>query len=217
MIKRILVLGIAALALALVAPAIGAGVNVAHAQTDPTADAPDSGDTTAPDSGDTTAPDSCDAPDAPEQGDAPEAPDQGDSVDDEGDDAEDSPCASSGARASGESCPPPAAQPQQPQQPAPKSRPHERKQAEHGSSGSGSGSGSVGQWARSTVRPQVVQTTTPVSAGIDTGTIPQGGIQAGAGGTADDGSQAGLLWSGALMLALAAGGLVLRRRHAVES
>jgi hypothetical protein len=217
MIKRILVLGIAALALALVAPAIGAGVNVAHAQTDPTADAPDSGDTTAPDSGDTTAPDSGDAPDAPEQGDAPEAPDQGDSVDDEGDDAEDSPCASSGARASGESCPPPAAQPQQPQQPAPKSRPHERKQAEHGSSGSGSGSGSVGQWARSTVRPQVVQTTTPVSAGIDTGTIPQGGIQAGAGGTADDGSQAGLLWSGALMLALAAGGLVLRRRHAVES
>jgi hypothetical protein len=217
MVKRILVLGIAALALALVAPTIGTGMNVAHAQTDPTADAPDSGDTTAPDSGDTTAPDSGDAPDAPEQGDAPEAPDQGDSVDDEGDDAEDSPCASSGARASGESCPPPAAQPQQPQQPAPKSRPHERKQAEHGSSGSGSGSGSVGQWARSTVRPQVVQTTTPVSAGIDTGTIPQGGIQAGAGGTADDGSQAGLLWSGALMLALAAGGLVLRRRHAVES
>jgi hypothetical protein len=56
-----------------------------------------------------------------------------------------------------------------------------------------------------------------VSAGIDTGTIPQGGIQAGAGGTADDGSQAGLLWGGSLILALAAGGLVLRRRNAVES
>jgi hypothetical protein len=208
MVKRILVLGIAALALALVAPTIGTGMNVAHAQTDPTADAPDSGDTTAPDSGD--------APDAPDQGDAPDAPDQGDSADDEGDDAEDSPCASSGARASGESCPPPAAQPQQP---APTSRPHERKPAEHGSSdtNSNSGSGSVGQRAGSTVRPRVVQTTTPVSAGIDTGTIPQGGIQAGAGGTADDGSQAGLLWSGALMLALAAGGLALRRRNALES
>jgi hypothetical protein len=206
MVKRILVLGIAALALALVAPTIGAGVNVAHAQTDPTADAPDSGDTTAPDSGD--------APDAPDQGDAPDAPDQGDSPDDEGDDAEDSPCASSGARASGESCPPPAAQPQQP---APTNRPHERKQEEHGSSDTNSGSGSVGQWAGSTVRPQVVQATTPVSAGVDTGTIPQGGIQAGAGGTADEGSQAGLLLGGALMLALAASGLALRRRNGLES
>ena len=205
MVKRILVLGIAALALALAAPTIGTGMNVAHAQTDPTAEAPDSGDTTAPDSGE--------APDAPDQGDAPDAPDQGDSADDEGDDAEDSPCASSGARASGESCPPPAAQPQQP---APTSRPHERKQEEHGSSESNSGSGSVGQRVGSTVRPQVVQTT-PVSAGIDTGTIPQGGIQAGAGGTADDGSQAGLLWSGALMLALAASGLALRRRNGLES
>jgi hypothetical protein len=217
MVKRILVLGIAALALALVAPTIGTGMNVAHAQTDPTAEAPDSGDTTAPDSGDAPdAPDQGDAPAAPDQGDAPAAPDQGDSGDDEGDDAEDSPCASSGARASGESCPPPAAQPQQP---APTNRPHERKPAEHGSSesNSNSGSGSVGQRVGSTVRPQVVQTTTPVSAGVDTGTIPQGGIQAGAGGTADDGSQAGLLWSGALMLALAAGGLALRRRNALES
>jgi hypothetical protein len=225
MVKRILVLGIAALALALVAPTIGTGMNVAHAQTDPTAEAPDSGDTTAPDSGDVpeapdqgdapAAPDQGDAPAAPDQGDAPDAPDQGDSADDEGDDAEDSPCASSGARASGESCPPPAAQPQQP---APTNRPHERKPAEHGSSesNSNSGSGSVGQRVGSTVRPQIVQTT-PVSAGIDTGTIPQGGIQAGAGGTADDGSQAGLLWSGALMLALAAGGLALRRRNALES
>jgi hypothetical protein len=217
MVKRILVLGIAALALALVAPTIGTGMNVAHAQTDPTAEAPDSGDTTAPDSGDAPdAPDQGDAPAAPDQGDAPAAPDQGDSADDEGDDAEDSPCASSGARASGESCPPPAAQPQQP---APTNRPHERKPAEHGSSesNSNSGSGSVGQRVGSTVRPQVVQNTTPVSAGVDTGTIPQGGIQAGAGGTADDGSQAGLLWSGALMLALAAGGLALRRRNALES
>jgi hypothetical protein len=216
MVKRILVLGIAALALALVAPTIGTGMNVAHAQTDPTAEAPDSGDVTAPDSGDVPdAPDQGDVPEAPDQGDVPQAPDQGDSSDDEGDDAEDSPCASSGARASGDSCSPPAARPQQP---APTSRPHERKPAEHGSSesNSNSGSGSVGQRVGSTVRPQIVQTT-PVSAGIDTGTIPQGGIQAGAGGTADDGSQAGLLWSGALMLALAAGGLALRRRNALDS
>jgi hypothetical protein len=206
MVKRILVLGIAALALALVAPTIGAGVNVAHAQTAPTADAPDSGDTTAPDSGD--------APDAPDQGDAPDAPDQGDSADDEGDDAEDSPCASSVARASGESCPPPVAQPRQP---APEGQSQERKPAEHGSSGSNSESGSVEHSTGFIARPQVVQATTPVSAGIDTGTIPQGGIQAGAGGTADDGSQTGLLWGGSLMLALAAGGLTLRRRNAVES
>ena len=53
---------------------------------------------------------------------------------------------------------------------------------------------------------------TPVS-GVDTGTIPQGGIQAGAGGTADEGpSSALLLGSAALMLVLAAGGLALRRR-----
>lgn len=52
-----------------------------------------------------------------------------------------------------------------------------------------------------------------VSSGTDTGTIPQGGIQAGAGGTADDGSAAVLsLGLGALMLVLTAGGYVLRRR-----
>jgi hypothetical protein len=56
-----------------------------------------------------------------------------------------------------------------------------------------------------------------VSAGVDTGTIPQGGIQAGAGGTADDGSTAGLLWGGALILMVAAGGLGLRRRHGLTS
>jgi hypothetical protein len=67
------------------------------------------------------------------------------------------------------------------------------------------------------VSPQVVQTTTPVSAGVDTGTIPQGGIQAGAGGTAKDGSMAGLLWGGALILMVAAGGLTLRRRNGFGS
>jgi hypothetical protein len=52
-----------------------------------------------------------------------------------------------------------------------------------------------------------------VTSGTDTGTIPQGGIQAGAGGTADDGAiPALLLGSGALMLVLTAGGIAVRRR-----
>lgn len=204
MVKRILVLGIAALALALVAPTIGTGMNVAHAQTDPTADAPDSGDTTAPDSGD--------APDAPDQGDAPDAPDQGDSSDDDGDSSD---CADGArAHASGEDCTPVPEQPA-PVQPSPTSQPEQHRSEE--SNGTGSESGAAGESVRSQVSPHVVQTTTPVSAGIDTGTIPQGGIQAGAGGTADDGSQAGLLWGGSLMLVLAAGGLALRRRNALES
>jgi hypothetical protein len=51
------------------------------------------------------------------------------------------------------------------------------------------------------------------STSTDTGTIPQGGIQAGAGGTADAGTSVLLgLGSGALALVLTAGGFVLRRR-----
>jgi hypothetical protein len=193
MLKRTLILGLAAVALALIAPAIGAGANVAHAQTDPNATAPDSGET----------PDPPDTPDTPDQGDAPDAPDQGD----------DSGCADGArAHASGEDCTP---VPQQPAPPSPTSQPKEESHEESGS-GSGSGGESAGSEI-SPVTPQVVQTTTPVSAGVDTGTIPQGGIQAGAGGTADDGSTAGLLWGGALILALAAGGLALRRRDGLTS
>jgi hypothetical protein len=59
----------------------------------------------------------------------------------------------------------------------------------------------------------VVETVSNVSAGQDTGTSPQGGIQAGGGGTADGGAvSALLLGSGALALVLTAGGLALRRR-----
>jgi hypothetical protein len=202
MLKRILILGVAALALALMAPAVG-GTHVAKAQT-----VPEQGD--APE-----APDQGDAPEAPnDQGDAPEAPDQGD-ADDDGGDAEDGPCAS-GARASGESCPPPL---RQPAQPAPGGTPSDRTEKHSSSGGSGSGGQEVGSRSNEIVsRPtQVVQATTPVSAGVDTGTIPQGGIQAGAGGTADDGSNAGLLGGGALILVLAASGLALRRRDGLAS
>ena len=193
MFKRILILGVAALALAVMAPAVG-GTHVAKAQ---------------------TVPEQGDAPEAPDQGDAPEAPDDGDAYDD-GDDAEDGPCASSGARASGESCPPPL---RQPAQPAPGGTPSDRSEKKSSSGGSGSGGQKVGSRSNDIVsRPtQVVQATTPVSADVDTGTIPQGGIQAGAGGTADDGSNAGLLGGGALILVLAASGLAFRRRDGLAS
>ena len=193
MLKRILILGLAAVALALVAPAIGVGGDVAQAQTDPIADAPDSGD--APDT-----------PDTPDQGDAPDAPDQGDG----------SGCADGASvHASGEDCTP---APQAPAQPTPQSQPAPTSETQKEKSGGGSGSAGKSAGSEITpVAPQVVQTTTPVSAGVDTGTIPQGGIQAGAGGTADDGSMSGLLWGGGLMLVLAASGLALRRRDGLGS
>ena len=196
MLKRILILGAAVVALALVAPTICAGANVAHAQTDPNATAPDSGDT----------PDTPDAPDAPDQGDTPDAPDQGDG----------SGCADGArAHASGEDCTP---VPQRPAPPSPQPQPSPTSQPKKGShEESGNGSESLGKRASSQPTPQFVQIATPVTAGVDTGTIPQGGIQAGAGGTADDGSTAGLLWSGALVLAVAASGLALRRRDRLTS
>jgi hypothetical protein len=195
MLKRILILGLAAVALALVAPAMGVGANVAHAQTDPNATAPDSGDTP-------------DTPDAPDQGDTPDAPDQGD----------DSGCADGArAHASGEDCTPVPQQPAPPSPQSPSSPTSQPKKESHEESGNGSpGKPASSQPTRQTT-PQVVQVATPVTAGVDTGTIPQGGIQAGAGGTADDGSTAGLLWGGALVLALAAGGLALRRRDGLTS
>jgi hypothetical protein len=57
---------------------------------------------------------------------------------------------------------------------------------------------------------------TVASTSTDTGTVPSGGIQAGAGGTAEMGSNPALLGlgSGALALVLTAGGFVLRRRNA---
>jgi hypothetical protein len=195
MLKRILILGLAVVALALVAPAMGVGANVAHAQTDPNATAPDSGDTP-------------DTPDAPDQGDTPDAPDQGDG----------SGCADGArAHASGEDCTP---VPQQPAPPSPQPRPSptsQPKKESHKESGNGSAGKPASTRATQRTTPRVVQIATPVTPGVDTGTIPQGGIQAGAGGTADDGSTAGLLWGGALVLALAAGGLALRRRDGLTS
>jgi len=208
MLKRILILGVAVLALALIGPAVG-GSHVAKAQTAPDQTVPDQGD--APE-----APDQGDAPEAPDQGDAPEAPDQGDQpdqpdADDQGD-AEDGPCASSHARASGESCPPPVRQPAQPIPGSPRSDRSDRSEEQNSSGRSTPAAKQVASHPT-----EVVQATTPVSAGVDTGTIPQGGIQAGAGGTADDGSNAGLLGGGALMLVLAASGLALRRRDGLAS
>jgi hypothetical protein len=163
MFKRILIVGVAAVALALVAPVIGAGVNVAYA----------------------------------------------------GEDCADG----ASAHASGEDCP---AAPQAPAQPAPQPQPTPKPEApkpEAPKKHSGGGPGSTGESPRSEstpTAPQVVQNTTPVTSGVDTGTIPQGGIQAGAGGTADS-SMAGLLWGGALILVVAAGGLTLRRRDGLTS
>jgi len=154
MLKRILTVGVAAVALALVAPVIGAGVNVAHA----------------------------------------------------GEDCADG----ASAHASGEDCPP---APQAPAQPAPQPQPAPEAPKEETGGGSESGGGSQ----NTPSAPQVVQTETSASAGVDTGTIPQGGIQAGAGGTAGEGSTAGLLWGGALILLVAAGGLALRRGDGLTS
>ena len=217
MIKRILMLGLAALALALVAPAIGAegglGGNVAHAQTDPAApdqtEAPDAPDQTeAPDAPDQT--ETPDAPEAPDQPAAPEGDDQGD--DNTGDESQCAGGSRAGAHASGEDCAPVT------QTPAPAPRPQSQRQVNENHEESGGGSGSAGEFAQSVVTPQVVtRPAANVASSVDTGTIPQGGIQAGAGGTADDGSASALLPGGALMLALAAGGLALRRRHGLES
>jgi hypothetical protein len=178
MIKRILAVGIASLAVAMVAPAIGlggvslsGGVAQAQDQTDPAAPDDDSGD--------------------------------------DGGDAEDGPCGGEGARASGEDCPPPAAE-----QPAPQPKPEEQPEKREAGGSGGESAGSPPREAPT----QVVQGTTAVAQGVDTGTIPTGGIQAGAGGTADDGSSAGLVGGTALVLiALAGGGFALRRRPELGS
>ena len=75
--------------------------------------------------------------------------------------------------------------------------------------------GSVaGESQSSAQRPRVFENTSHVSTGTDTGTFPQGGIQAGGGGMADGGEVLPvlLLGSGAIALVLTAGGLRLRRR-----
>ena len=207
MIKRILLLGLAVAALAIALPAIvaqsGFGEGVAQAQTPPdTTDPDDQADPPeAPDQADPPeAPDQADPPEAPDQADppdAPETPDQGDTPgeDDEGsgDDEDDED------------------EEQTPAPPANNTAPKSEESAPSGGNNSGgSESGRSGNKAPQT--PLVRVSSQPVS-GVDTGTIPQGGIQAGAGGTAGEGSPSALLLgSAALMLVLMAGGLVLRRR-----
>ena len=77
---------------------------------------------------------------------------------------------------------------------------------------SGGNSGDTHSGGKESAPSPVFETVANVGAGNDTGTTPQGGIQAGGGGTADGGVSALLLGTGALALLLTAGGLVLRRR-----
>jgi hypothetical protein len=198
-VKRTLILGVAALVLAVLAPSIGTqgvfGTAVAQAGTsvtDPAAPVDPNADPNADPNVDPNA--------------DPNAPDQN-----TGDESQCPGAAGAGAHASGEDCPvtPPPATPTPapvtptPTAPAPKK--HTRKK-------SGGGSGVAGKSQQRAALPVVEHTTTPV-VDTDTGTVPQGGIQAGAGGTAGDGTVAALLLgSGALALMLMAGGLALRRR-----
>jgi hypothetical protein len=187
MVKRILLLGLAVAALAVAVPAVvensGLGEGVAQAQTPPTTDPNDQADP--PEAPDQADPP--DAPDAPDQGDTPGEDDEGsgDDEDDEDDGDEE----------------------QAPAGPAPNSE-----QSAPASGGESGGSNSVSNGQQASQTPLVRVSSTPVS-DTDTGTVPQGGIQAGAGGTATDGSPTELLLgSAALMLVMTAGGLVLRRR-----
>ena len=187
MFKRTLLLGLAVAALAIALPAIvaqsGLGGDVAQAQTPPPATDPD--DQADP----PEAPDQADPPEVPDQADPPEAPETPDQGDTPGEDDE-----GSGDEEDDEE------EEQTPAAPAPSG----------GDNAGGSESGRSGTKAPQT--PLVRLSSQPVS-GVDTGTIPQGGIQAGAGGTADGGSPSALLFgSAALLLVLMAGGLALRRR-----
>ncbi len=72
-----------------------------------------------------------------------------------------------------------------------------------------------GETRSSTKTPSrvVFQNTSNQTSGTDTGTFPQGGIQAGAGGMADDAPASLLLLGlGTLAFGLMAGGVALRRR-----
>jgi hypothetical protein len=212
MLRRTLTLGIVALALGLVAPAIGAqagiGAGVALAQ-DP-APAPDPEDP----------PDAPDAPEAPDTPDAPEAPDaqeddegsgDADETDDDGDDEEVAPAPAPPAPAA----PAPAAPAPVETGPAPVRESSgtdvEGKQESHRRSGSVKGET---RHSTTTTRQRAVfQNTSNQTSGTDTGRFPQGGIQAGAGGMAEDRPASLLLLGlGALALGLMAGGVLLRRR-----
>jgi hypothetical protein len=203
MLRRILTLGIVALALGLVAPAIGvqAGIGAGVALAQDPAPAPDPEDP----------PDAPDEPEAPDTPDAPET-DEGsgdaDETDDDGDDEEVAPAPAPPAPAA------PAPAPVE-TGPAPVRESSgtdvEGKQESH--QRSGSVKGETRHSTTTTPQRVVFQNTSNQTPGTDTGTFPQGGIQAGAGGMAEDGPASLLLLSlGALALGLMAGGVVLRRR-----
>jgi hypothetical protein len=205
MVKRILLLGLAALAVAVFAPSLGTqsvtGTSVAQAQeaqdpADP-ADPPEAQDPADP-------ADPADPPEAPDQGDAPED-DEGSGDADETDDEEetDQPAPVS----------PPATPAPAPVSPPAPSAPSERSQGQESQESGNSGRRSGSERKQTTAPVPTHQNTANVQAATDTATVPQGGVQAGAGGTADAGSPlALLLGSGALGLALTAGGVSLRRR-----
>jgi len=86
-----------------------------------------------------------------------------------------------------------------------------------GSGNSGShntGSTNTGTVGTTNTTPRQSQALTFTGSNVDTGTVPQGGIQAGAGGTAADGgtSVALALGLGLLAFGLTSGGVALRRR-----
>ena len=202
MVKRILLLGLAALAVAVFAPSLGTqsvtGTSVAQAQeaqdpADP-ADPPEAQDPADP-------ADPADPPEAPDQGEAPED-DEGSGDADETDDEEEI------VPPAPVSPPPPA-----PVSPPVPSAPSERSQGKESQESGNSGRRSGSERKQTTAPVPTHQNTANVQAATDTATVPQGGVQAGAGGTADAGSPlALLLGSGALGLALTAGGVSLRRR-----
>jgi hypothetical protein len=220
MLRRILTLGIVALALGLVAPAIGvqAGIGAGVALAQDPAPAPDPEDP--PDAPDEPeAPDAPDEPEAPDTPDAPDAPEDdegsGDAgeTDDDGDDEEVAPAPPAPA------APAPASAPAAPAPvetgPAPVQERGgtdvEGKQESH--KPSGSVTGETRHLTTTTPQRVVFQNTSNRTSGTDTGTFPQGGIQAGAGGMAEDGPASLLLLSlAALALGLMSGGVVLRRR-----
>jgi outer membrane biosynthesis protein TonB len=107
--------------------------------------------------------------------------------------------------------PAPAPAPQPAPQPAPKKAPKKAPKANNsGGSKSGKSNSSKGKSHNQTTR-----TYTPVVQ--QTYTIPQGGVQAGAGGTAPQDSGSALpVGLGLIGLTLAAGGFILRRRFVTE-
>jgi hypothetical protein len=96
--------------------------------------------------------------------------------------------------------------------PTPKKKPA----SNESSSGSSSSSGTLGASSSGTSVATTAKTVSFSNTGVDTGTHPVGGVQAGAGGTAPDAPAPGILALGLGMLAFAvtAAGVTLRRRAA---